>query len=190
MKKQLLAIAVIIGTAFCINAHAQVSVRINIGAQPVWGPTGYDYVEYYYIPDVDAYYDVPRRQYTWYDGGHWVTRRSLPPRYHDFDLYGAHKVVINERDPWIHHDRYRQENARYKGQHDQVVIRDSREERYYANPHHPHHSEWRGNNGQNNPGHQGRGNNQRKEHGNNQGKGHEKPHHDNGNKGHGRGNGK
>lgn len=41
------------------NAKAQVSLNINIGSQPVWGPTGYDHVDYYYFPDIDAYYYVP-----------------------------------------------------------------------------------------------------------------------------------
>ena len=180
MKKQLLLIAVIAATSFSYNAGAQVSVHVNLGVQPVWGPTGYDYVNYYYIPDIDAYYDVPNQQYVYFEGGRWVTRRNLPDRYHNFDLYGAHKVVINDRSPWMHNDRYRQQYSNYRGQHDQQVIRDSRDERYYANPNHPHHSEWHGNNGQGNrgnAGHQDHGNGGHGDRGNgghqDNGKGHE-----------------
>ncbi|RTZ05854.1 hypothetical protein [Flavobacterium sp. GSP6] len=38
--------------------HAQVSVNLNIGTAPSWGPIGYAEAEYYYLPDVEAYYDV------------------------------------------------------------------------------------------------------------------------------------
>ena len=171
MKKQILFTAVLIAASFSYNAKAQVSVHVNIGVQPVWGPTGYDYVNYYYIPDIDAYYDVPNRRYTYFEDGRWITRAYLPPRYHDFDLYGAHKVVINERSPWMHDDRYRTQYSEYRGRHDQEVIRDSRDERYYANPNHPHHNEWHGNNGHQDHGNNGygnRGNNGHQDHGNNQ----------------------
>ncbi len=38
--------------------EAQVSINVNIGSPPLWGPTGYTHVQYYYLPDVEAYYDV------------------------------------------------------------------------------------------------------------------------------------
>ncbi len=179
MKKQLLLIAFLTATC-CYSSQAQVSVHVNLGVQPVWGPTGYDYVNYYYIPDIDAYYDVPHHQYVYFEDGRWITRGYLPPRYHDFDLYSAHKVVINERSPWMHNDQYRERYSNYRGQHDQEVIRDSRDERYYANPNHPHHDEWHGNNGHQDHGnndHHDRGNDQHRDHGNND-------HQDRGNYGH------
>ncbi len=40
------------------NAQLRIGVNFNIGSQPAWGPAGYDYVHYYYLPDLDAYYDV------------------------------------------------------------------------------------------------------------------------------------
>ena len=192
MRKQLLFIAILIAITCSYSAKAQLSVHVNLGVQPVWGPTGYDYVNYYYIPDIDAYYDVPNRRYTYFEDGQWVTRMSLPPRYRDFDLYGAHKVVINERSPWMHNDRYRTQYAGYRGQHDQEVIRDSHEERYYENPNHPHHDQWHGNNGHGDRGnyghgdhgnnqHQDRGNYQRQDHGNNQRQDRGNQHQDHGN---------
>ena len=44
------------------DAKAQINLHININQQPVWGPTGYDHVDYYYLPDINAYYNVPSRQ--------------------------------------------------------------------------------------------------------------------------------
>ena len=36
------------------------------------GLYGYDYAEYYYLPDIEAYYYIPRRQFVYMAGGHWV----------------------------------------------------------------------------------------------------------------------
>ena len=144
MKKQFF-LALLVAFAFLWQgAGAQVSVHFNLGLQPIWGPVGYDYVDYYYLPDIDAYYDVNNQTYVYFDDGRWITNRYLPPRYHDFDLYRAHKVVINEPTPWMHHDRYRNQYSSYRGRHDQVPIRDSHEERYWANPNHPQHGNWHG----------------------------------------------
>lgn len=142
MKKQILFIALSFAASFGFKADAQVSVNVNIGAQPLWGPVGYDYVQYYYIPDIDVYYDVPRRTYVYYDGGTWVARRYLPVRYRNYDLYNGYKVVVNEPRPWIHHERYVREYARYRGHHGQPFIRDARDERYFVNPRHPQHNVW------------------------------------------------
>ena len=132
-----------IGAAcFSNNTQAQIRVRFNIGVQPVWGPVGYDYAEYYYIPDIDAYYDVNNQYYVYYDNGSWVTMRELPPRYRNFDLYRAHKVVINESTPWMHNDRYQKQYYRYRGHHDQQPIRNSRDQKYWENPNHPQHNNW------------------------------------------------
>ena len=65
MKKLFIAASLLLGFALVQPATAQVSVNINIGSQPVWGPVGYDYVEYYYLPDIDMYYHVPTQQYVY-----------------------------------------------------------------------------------------------------------------------------
>lgn len=140
MKKTIFLAALIISAFISQQAHSQVSV--NIGIQPIWGPVGYDHVDYYYLPDVDAYYDVPNHMYVYLDGGAWVHRAALPPRYANFDLYHAYKAVVNNRDPWLQHDLYRKKYASFKGRHDQVVIRDSKEPKYYENKEHPMHAQY------------------------------------------------
>jgi hypothetical protein len=131
MKKLLFAAAIIFGCLSVKVADAQVriSLGLNIGAQPEWGPVGYDHAEYYYMPDADAYYDVPNHQYVYFDHNVWVHAGALPPRYH-FDKYHSYKVVVNEHNPWEHHDVIRNRYANYRGRHDQVVIRDSHDDHY------------------------------------------------------------
>jgi hypothetical protein len=124
---------------FSINvSRAQVNVNVNIGAQPLWGPTGYDVVEYYYLPDVQMYYYVPSHQFIYLNGSNWVFARSLPARYRGYDLYSGYKVVINEPKPYLHFDAHKVKYASYKGARGkQVVIRDSKEPKYFVVKGHP-----------------------------------------------------
>lgn len=129
--KKIFLISVVLLNAVCYKAEAQVSVNINIGRQPIWGPTGYDYVNYYYLPDLDVYYDVPRGMFVYFDLGRWHFGASLPERYGRYDLYNSYKVVVNERNPWLRHTYYRSQYAGYRGRH-QPLIRDSHDQRYFA----------------------------------------------------------
>jgi hypothetical protein len=76
--------------------HAQVSVNVNVGAPPAWGPVGYSNVEYYYLPDVETYYDVRTTEYIYYGNGAWIRSRRLPPAYRGYDLYSGYKVVLTD----------------------------------------------------------------------------------------------
>jgi hypothetical protein len=127
-----------------ITAHAQVSLSLsfNVSTQPAWGPTGYDYVEYYYLPDIEVYYDVSQHRYYYYQEGRWASGRSLPVRYRSYNVYASYKVVINEREPWRNHPSNKSTYASYKGRHDQKVIRDSKDSKYFVNKNHPEHSNW------------------------------------------------
>ncbi|TDW96688.1 hypothetical protein [Dinghuibacter silviterrae] len=133
------------------TAHAQVQFSVNIGLQPSWGPVGYSHVEYYYMPDIDAYYCVPRHQYVYMDGGQWVFAPALPRRFGGYDVYRGYKVVINDPEPYRHCDEYRERYRRYRGCYgQQVVIRDhhheeGREDEYdhhWEGDDHPHGHAW------------------------------------------------
>lgn len=141
MKKPLLIASVLfLSFAFSKNSQAQVSVgiNVNIGSQPVWGPVGYDYVEYYYLPDIDVYYYVPRHQYVYLSNGRWIFSLSLPVRYRHYDLYRGYKVVVNEPRPYLRDDLYRVKYASYRGRRNaQVIIRNSDEPKYYVVKGHP-----------------------------------------------------
>ena len=86
-------------------SQAQVSVNVKIGSPPTWGPVGYTEVNYYYLPDVEAYYDVPASMFIYYGEGVWVHRSYLPSRYRNYDLYGGYKVVMTDyrgHAPYMH----------------------------------------------------------------------------------------
>src|SRR6478735_10855999 len=82
------------------QSSAQVSVNVNIGSQPAWGPVGYDHVDYYYLPDIESYYYVPKRQFVYLSNNNWVFSTRLPSRYRHYDLYSGYKVVINSPSPY------------------------------------------------------------------------------------------
>ena len=82
---------------FASNAtQAQASVNINLGNQPSWGPSGYSNVDYYYIPDVQSYYDVRASQFIFLNNGNWIRSNRLPNQFRNFDLNRGHKVVLND----------------------------------------------------------------------------------------------
>jgi hypothetical protein len=141
MRKIFVLIAVLFLSS-AMNAQLRVNLNLNLDSQPIWGPTGYDHVENYFLPDYDAYYNVPQHLFYYNEKGRWISRASLPARFHNVDLYSAYKVVINERNPWKNHMFYRDKYISFKGRHDQGSIRDSHEARYYSNKNHPEHNKW------------------------------------------------
>ena len=146
MKKLFLAGAVLCGIAVANPAHAQIQFSVNIGVQPSWGPSGYDHVEYYYIPDMQCYYYVPDHQFIYQREGRWIYTRDMPPGYRDFDINHCHKVVINEPQPYMHFDEHRREYDHFRGERDhQDFIRDNHEDRYQEHWHDQHEADegWR-----------------------------------------------
>jgi hypothetical protein len=130
MKKIIITAAIFLSCIAYKSADAQISLSINIGSQPEWGPTGYDHADYYYMPDIDTYYDVPAHQYVYLENNTWVRRASLPSRYSNYNVYNGYKVVVNEPSPWTRATVYRTKYANYRGRTGQTIIRDSRDVKY------------------------------------------------------------
>ncbi|MFG4003033.1 hypothetical protein B0A67_18325 [Flavobacterium aquidurense] len=101
-----------------VFAHAQVSINVNIGTPPSWGPQGYDESRYYYLPDIDTYYDVSQKQFIYDNNGRWIRASRLPSQYRQYDLYGGYKVVLSDYRgdaPYGYHKKHRAEYP--KGYH-------------------------------------------------------------------------
>ena len=125
-----------------LTAQVSFSLNFNIDNQPAWGPTGYDYAEFYYLPDIEIYYNVPQHRFYYNERGRWIYSSYLPSRYRNYDLYNSYKVVVNEQRPWRNHENYKEKYSSYKGNHDQQPIRDSRDSKYFVNKNHPEHNNW------------------------------------------------
>jgi hypothetical protein len=93
---------------------AQVSVNVSIGSPPPWGPAGYTEVRYYYLPDIEAYYDVQTSVFIYYGDGIWVRSGYLPSRYSSYDLYYGYKVVITDYRGESPYDNFSEYKIKYK----------------------------------------------------------------------------
>ncbi|HEX3166524.1 MAG TPA: hypothetical protein VHQ93_09665 [Chitinophagaceae bacterium] len=145
MKKIFLFLTIVAGSIIWTPASAQVRVNINIGSQPVWGPVGYDHVDYYYLPDIETYYYVPARQFVYFNNGRWIYSSSLPYRYRNYDLNRGYKVVINQPRPYQNFSMHRAEYSRYRNYGGrQMIIRNSNDPRYYLVKGHPRYYRNRG----------------------------------------------
>lgn len=125
---------IIAGFALIIagSLQAQVSVNVNIGGRPDWAPVAYSEANYYYLPDIESYYDVRQSNFIYLNNGAWVSHRSLPQRYRNYDLYNGYKVVIRENGPRPY-THFKQHKIKYYRGHrapQRVVVRD-----YHHNDH-------------------------------------------------------
>ena len=145
--------------------QAQVSVNVNIGSPPAWGPAGYSAVDYYYLPDVQAYYDIKASQFIYLGGGQWVRSRNLPTQYRNYDLYNGYKVVLNDYHGSRPYSNFKNHKVKYhkgyKGSPQRtigtrkVVVRKASYNR--GNNGNDNHNKGKGNNG-NGKGNKGHGN--------------------------------
>jgi len=95
------------------SISAQLSVNVNLGLQPSWGPVGYSSVNYYYLPDIQAYYDVRATQFIYLNNGVWIRSGYLPRQYRDYDLDRGYKVVINDYHGSRPYSNYRYDRVKY-----------------------------------------------------------------------------
>ncbi len=114
----LFSIALIMQSCF---THTYVAdrpvVRHEVVAPPNWAPA-YDNVEevhYYYLPDIEVYYDVWRNEYVYQNQGNWVYSAYMPSNYSNYNVNDGFVVVLNRNayEPWRQHRTYASEYPRY-----------------------------------------------------------------------------
>ncbi|MES2274818.1 MAG: hypothetical protein V4592_02270 [Bacteroidota bacterium] len=129
MKKLIIMSALVMGGLGIKTADAQLGIRINLhlGTQPVYVPAPqpvvvnepvYNDDDYYYLPEVEAYYSVGEHSYYYQDGDRWVSAAYLPGRYHDFDWRSAKRFEVRASRPYMHHDIYRGRFGGYVNRND------------------------------------------------------------------------
>ncbi len=135
MKKLAIISAIAMSGLFYNAANAQLGIHIGIRLFPhrifvprpvvvvqpqepvyqepvVSDDSNNDDCDYYYLPDVGAYYSVNDQCYYYQDGDNWVSAAYLPGIYHDFDWRYARRFEIRQSRPYMHNDFYRN---RYQG---------------------------------------------------------------------------
>ena len=111
--KILKQIIFIFSLTVALTAQSQVKVSVKIGTAPNWGPVGYTDVQYYYLPDIEVYYDINTNMFIYLYNGVWIRRTYLPYRYRNYDLYGGYKVVLNHYHGYYPYGHFRNHRHRY-----------------------------------------------------------------------------
>ena len=75
-------------TSLLLSSCGPVVIASRTGnPPPPWFyPNRLEVVRYVYFPEFSFYYDLSARTYLFLDGGVWVRRNVLPPRYRHIDL--------------------------------------------------------------------------------------------------------
>ena len=118
---------IILGMVLLIagSVQGQISVRFNLGAPPQWAPVEHADSRYYYLPDVEAYYDVQSSMFIYFEGRNWVHRSYLPYRYRNYNLYSGYKVPMNNyhgSTPYTNFNEYRNKYSRGQNREYQRTI--------------------------------------------------------------------
>ncbi len=128
-----------LGISALTYTTSKAQININISSQPLWGPVGYDRVNYYYLPDVESYYNVPKKQFVYLNNGNWVFNNSLPAKYSNYNLYNGYKAVVNGDRPYLNFNTHKANYVKYKNWGGkQKAIKFSNDSKYYGIKGHPH----------------------------------------------------
>jgi hypothetical protein len=94
------------------STYVRGTVQYN---NPPWAPAYYPGVRYYYLPDIESYYDLQNNDFVYLDDGQWYFSASLPSMYEWYDLYNGFEIALNTTvyQPWLHHQYYISNYPRY-----------------------------------------------------------------------------
>lgn len=127
MKKLILPAVLFASVLFYNTTEAQVRLNVNVNiGRPAWGVPGNYAGDYYYLPEIDMYYNIPQRQFVYMDNGNWLFASELPYAYRGYDLYHGYKVVVNEPRPYLNYNVYRQRYNKYYNTYRPPVVVDNR----------------------------------------------------------------
>ena len=98
MKKiQLIFLTTIL--LFAIKTTAQISVNINLGSRPTHHtPQRYYYednVDYYFLPEIEAYFDNREGLYIYYSSNRWIRSSRLPQNCGNYDVNNGVRIAVN-----------------------------------------------------------------------------------------------
>jgi len=82
---------------------------------PQWAPPYYPGARYYYLPDIECYYDLSADEFVYLYDGQWNYSRTIPYMYSNFQLDNCFTVVLSTEvyRPWLHHQYYVSHYPRY-----------------------------------------------------------------------------
>src|ERR1700744_4343935 len=121
MKKLIILSAIALSGLSVNTANAQFRIRLGLSFAPrvvvADAPAAYDddanapvdndpADDYYYLPDVNAYYSVADQCYYYNDGNQWVSAAYLPGEYAISDGRAPRHFEVRAPRPFMHNDFY------------------------------------------------------------------------------------
>lgn len=84
-------------------------------SNPAWAPPYVPGLRYYYLPDIEVYYDLSNQDFVYLDNGQWLFSSTLPSIYGAYDLYNGFIIALNVNvyQPWMHNQYYISHYPRY-----------------------------------------------------------------------------
>jgi len=116
-KLTLLAFSVLFLSLFTAgNLYGNTSQATPEGYDnPQWAPPYSEGVRYYYLPDIETYYDIESQEFVYLYDGQWCFSRECPSVSIGFDLRNCFTIALdmNVYQPWMHHHYYVSHYPRY-----------------------------------------------------------------------------
>lgn len=116
-KLTLLAFCVLFVSMFTAgNLYGNTSQATPGGFEnPQWAPPYSEGVRYYYLPDIETYYDIESQEFVYLYDGQWCFSRECPSVNTGFDLSNCFTIALdmNVYQPWMHHHYYVSHYPRY-----------------------------------------------------------------------------
>jgi hypothetical protein len=100
----------VVGLLFITTSQAQISVNVNLGTPPVWAPAKSVQTQYYYLPEINSYYDVPSQRFIYFNNGKWVRSEKLPSRYKNYNLHNGKVVYLTDyrgNAPYVYNKKHK-----------------------------------------------------------------------------------
>jgi hypothetical protein len=110
----LILLSVSIFSGCSVLTYGLLEMRINY-ENPQWAPPYYSGARYYYLPDLESYYDLSTREFIFLNDGQWCYSYNIPSLYAGYDLNNCFAIVldVNVFKPWMHHQYYLSHYPRY-----------------------------------------------------------------------------
>ncbi len=115
--------------------QSQVSVNVNFGTPPVWAPADRVEVQYYYLPEVDVYYDVPAERFIYIRNGRWHRSAALPARYSGYNLRSANVVYITDYRGNAPYKFHKSHKVKYGNRGTVYVVKEAKHKGHHGKSH-------------------------------------------------------
>ncbi len=107
----------VIALSFASVATAQISTHKVVKVQaPIWAQSNGVAANYYYLPEIDSYYDVPAQQFIYLNNSNvWIKSKRVPAAHKAYNLKNGKIIYLTEykgRKPYLHHKSHK---AKYYG---------------------------------------------------------------------------